>query len=89
MHAVRSLSCRSSAGVSFASLFGGGRATFFIQQSPREVWHIESPEHCEYMLCGKFISVDTSARIRSGAAPSYSLGCPDCWMKWQRARREE
>ena len=75
--------------MSLMALFGGERATFYIQVSPRDPWHIESPEHCEYMLCGKFISVDASVRIRSGAAPSRALGCPDCFMRHARACGEE
>jgi len=73
----------------FESLFGGKRATFFIQESPRDPWHIESTEHCEYMLCGKFISVDLNVRIRNGAAPSRSLGCGVCWLKWKAAPDDE
>lgn len=61
------------------------RATFFIQEAPREPWHVESDENCELMLCGRFISVDLSTvRIRAGNAPSRALGCADCWMLLQK-----
>lgn len=70
-------------------IFGGEAATFYIQVSPREPWHIESPEHCEFMLCGLVVSVDLNVRIRSGAAPSRALGCADCWLVNERAKAGE
>lgn len=59
------------------------RSTFYVQESPRDAWHIETEDHCEIMLCGKFISVDSNtARIRT-SQPSRSLGCGDCWLRFQ------
>lgn len=49
---------------------------FFVQESDREMWHVETPDDPEEMLCGKKISVDLpSARVqkRFGVKP-----CPWC-----------
>lgn len=60
------------------------RADFFVQEAPREPWHVESDEHCEYMLCGKFISVDTpQSRIRT-VQPSRTVACPDCYIRLKK-----
>lgn len=54
---------------------------FWVQPRNREAWHIESDEHCEFMLCGLFISVDSAeARIRH-AVPSQAVACGECWMQ--------
>jgi Uri superfamily endonuclease len=59
------------------------RSTFYIQERSKEQWHVESIEHSEYMLCGKFISENApSQRIRT-SQPSRSLGCGDCWLRLQ------
>jgi hypothetical protein len=34
---------------------------FFVQESPRAVWHVETPDDPERMLCGTMISVDAVA----------------------------
>ena len=34
------------------------REPFFVQESPRSVWHVETPDDAETMLCGEVISVD-------------------------------
>lgn len=57
---------------------------FFVQEKPKDQWHIESDENCEVMLCGYFISVDSSARVSAHGGP---LKCPDCWMILERKRR--
>ena len=57
---------------------------FFVQEKPKEPWHVESEENCEYMLCGLFISVEVSARVSANGGP---LKCADCWMRLERKRR--
>lgn len=44
---------------------------FYVQANPREVWHVETPDDPEEMLCGLMISVDVSVKIqrRSGKKP--------------------
>lgn len=34
------------------------RDRFYVQREPRAVWHVESDEDPELMLCGERISVD-------------------------------
>lgn len=64
------------------------RSTFYVQEFSKDAWHVESPENCELMLCGKFISVDAPyTRIRTNQ-PSRSLGCGDCWMLLQQRQNE-
>lgn len=49
---------------------------FFVQENPRGVWHVETPDDPERMLCGVIIPVDSaSAKIqkRWGTKP-----CPWC-----------
>lgn len=61
------------------------RQEFFIQDSPKEAWHVESEDNCEIMLCGKFISVE-----KHGVRISASWGvltCADCWMALERKQR--
>jgi hypothetical protein len=60
------------------------RRDFFVQEKAKDSWHVESEEDCERMLCGYFISVDTSARVSATGGP---LKCPDCWMILERNRR--
>lgn len=57
------------------------RLHFFVQEAPKEPWHVETDDNCEVMLCGKVISVDApSARIQQRRGPRW---CTDCWMKLQ------
>jgi hypothetical protein len=58
--------------------------SFFVQDEPKGMWHAESDEHCEVMLCGKIILVDSHARIQSNWGPRR---CPDCWMRLEELRR--
>lgn len=37
------------------------RRPFFVQETPRSVWHVESEDDPEVMLCGETISVDSTA----------------------------
>jgi hypothetical protein len=57
---------------------------FYVQQKSKDVWHVESEEDCERMLCGHFISVNESVKVSATGGP---LKCPDCWMILERARR--
>lgn len=66
--------------------FGCQRQDFFIQQNPRDAWHVESREHCEYMLCGYYVSVEETVKIRSTWGPRK---CPDCWIKLQEIHASE
>lgn len=53
------------------------RDPFFVQAAPRGVWHVETEDDPEVMLCGERISVDsTSARVQ------YRWGTKPClWCK--------
>lgn len=45
---------------------------FFVQANPRSVWHVESEEDPETMLCGEFISVfasESKVQKRFGTKP--------------------
>lgn len=54
------------------------RQFFFVQEAPREQWHVESDENCEVMLCGKTISVEAPlAKIQYRWGPKK---CPDCFL---------
>jgi len=54
-----------------------GRDPFFVQAEPRGVWHVETPEDPERMLCGVTISVDSQT-----AVISKSWGLKPClWCK--------
>lgn len=62
------------------------RLTFFVQEAPKEPWHVETEEDCEVMLCGKVISVDSpTAKVQYRRGPRW---CPDCWIILQRLRKE-
>ena len=51
---------------------------FYVQAVRRALWHVESDEDCERMLCGLRISVDSgSANI---ATQPGSRICADCWI---------
>lgn len=58
---------------------------FYVQSGAKEPWHVESDEHCEVMLCGLVVSVDSpTVRIQT----SWGIRkCPDCWIEWERLRR--
>lgn len=61
---------------------GSEKIDFFVQESPREPWHVETREHCEYMLCGKFISVDAAqSRVQYRWGPKK---CFDCYVIYHR-----
>lgn len=70
----------------FDHLLGRTRADFFIQEESRGIWHAESRDHCEIMLCGKFISVDANVRIQQRWGPKKCFGCYVEFKK--RAARE-
>lgn len=55
---------------------------YFVQAKSGEAWHCESEEHCEYMLCGYFISVNTETSKIQGRWGTKK--CPDCWMLLKR-----
>jgi hypothetical protein len=60
---------------------------FFVQETTKERWHVETDENCEVMLCGKVISVDSST-----ARVSHRWGqrkCPDCWMRLEALHKVE
>lgn len=58
---------------------------FFVQEDAKEMWHVETDDNCERMLCGKFISINSkTARIQSQWGPRR---CPDCWMRFQELAR--
>ena len=59
---------------------------FFVQPKEKELWHVESDENCEVMLCGLYISVDWDARISQRWGPRK---CPDCWMRLEELHRIE
>ena len=62
------------------------RTDYFIQEYPRDVWHVESRGHCEYMLCGKFISVDAAqVRIQQRWGPKK---CFDCYVIYKRREQD-
>jgi hypothetical protein len=48
---------------------------FFVQSHPRGLWHVETPDDPETVLCGEKISTESDARIqhRWGTKP-----CPWC-----------
>lgn len=51
---------------------------FYVQETRRGLWHVESDEHSEYMLCGLFISENSgSANIANNPG---SRQCADCWI---------
>lgn len=51
------------------------RTPFFVQETPRGLWHVETPDDPDLMLCGMRIPVDGAAKIqhRWGTKP-----CPWC-----------
>lgn len=54
------------------------RTTFFVQEFPKEPWHVESDADPEIMLCGFYISVDSmTAKVQYRRGPRW---CPDCWV---------
>jgi hypothetical protein len=70
---------------SLDEIFNSRKRTFFVQGEPKGLWHVESEEHCEYMLCGYFISVDAAkVKIQNNWGPRK---CSDCWMLLERQRR--
>ena len=70
---------------SLAQILSDRKRTFFVQAEPKGLWHVESDEHCEYMLCGYFISVDAAkVKIQSNWGPRK---CSDCWMLLERQKR--
>jgi len=53
------------------------RARFYVQREPRAVWHVESDDDPEVMLCGEVISVELS-----NARVSHRVGLKPClWCK--------
>lgn len=48
------------------------REPFFVQAAPRGVWHVESEDDPERMLCGEKIAVDGPAKIQ------YRWGTKPC-----------
>jgi len=42
------------------------------------MWHVETREDCELMLCGLLISIDVNARVQTRWGPRR---CPDCWYE--------
>ncbi len=57
------------------------RTRFFVQERPREAWHVESADDCERMLCGKRVRVDGPAAVQTRWGPRK---CPECWIMLQR-----
>lgn len=58
------------------------RQFFFIQETPRGQWHVESDENCEVMLCGRVVSVDASfVKIQYRWGPKK---CSDCFLLFGR-----
>lgn len=64
---------------------GAKRRLFFIQETPRGEWHVESDEHCEYMLCGKFISVNADVRIKQSWGEKK---CFTCFVRLKKRQQE-
>ena len=54
---------------------------FYVQDAPKKPWHVETDEHCEYMLCGHIIPVSSETQRIRTEPPSRAYGCPDCWLK--------
>lgn len=62
------------------------RQDFFIQESPREPWHVETRDNCEIMLCGISISIYASAvRVQYRWGPKK---CPDCFIAFHQRRQD-
>jgi hypothetical protein len=58
---------------------------FWVQAEPKELWHMETDDNCEVMLCGVVISVDLkSSKVQASPGPRR---CPDCWMEAEKLRR--
>ncbi len=52
------------------------RTPFFVQEEPRAVWHVESEDDPELMLCGARISVNSpKARIQHRWGTKPCLWC--------------
>lgn len=67
----------------------GSRVDFWVQTAPKQQWHVETRAHCERMLCGAFISVDSrTAKIRT-IPPTRAYACGDCWLRLQVRKVEE
>lgn len=63
------------------------RRRFYVQEGPREPWHVETLDHCEIMLCAKLIPVDLeSARVQSNWGPKK---CPDCYLRLRAERQAD
>lgn len=59
---------------------------FFIQPAPRELWHVESDDDCEVMLCGLVVPVDNEmVRIQYRWGPRK---CPDCFIRYEARKRD-
>ncbi len=58
------------------------RTRFYVQERPREAWHVESVGDCERMLCGRSIAVDArpSPLVQTRWGPRK---CPECWILLQ------
>ncbi len=61
------------------------RALFFVQEKPKDFWHVETEDNSEIMLCGKIISLDL-ASVKVSRSWNNSK-CPDCWIIHERMRR--
>ncbi len=61
------------------------RTLFFVQEKPKDFWHVETEEDCEVMLCGKNISIEPSSVKVSRIWNNRR--CPDCWIIHEKMRR--
>lgn len=51
------------------------REPFFVQQEERGVWHVETPDDPEKMLCGITIDVEANVRISRRWGKKPCLWC--------------
>lgn len=62
------------------------RARFFVQESSKEMWHVETRANCEVMLCGKVIPTGAPyVRVQVRWGPRR---CPDCWTELELKHTE-
>lgn len=52
-----------------------GREPFYVQENERGVWHVETPDDPETMLCKMTISVDASVKVQRRPGKKPCLWC--------------
>lgn len=66
-----------------------GHRLFYVQREPRSVWHVESSDDPELMLCGERISVDLdTVKVQIRPGPKFCLWCEE-YLKRARSSSQE